>query len=366
MAFNFQVQRFGQVAAIATLLVGMAACGTSTTTTTSTTSGSTSGTTESPAGGAAPAGDPSLKGQIDGDGSSTVFPISEAMAEEFQKANPNVKVVVGTSGTGGGFKKFCSGETAFSNASRPIKDKEAAACKEKGIEYIEIPVAFDAITVVANKQNNWAKCLKTDELKTMWQSAAQKKVTKWNQVRSDFPDKDLALFGPGTDSGTFDYFTDAINGKEGDSRGDFTASEDDNVLVQGVTGSDGALGYFGLAYYEENKDKLTAVEVDGGKGCVAPSTETVLNGTYQPLSRPLFVYFSKKEAERPEVKAFVEFYLNAANKGFITESGYVALQDELYQAGLKRFQEGKVGSVFEGGTTVGVDLKELLEKETAK
>jgi phosphate transport system substrate-binding protein len=245
----------------------------------------------------APAPTPSparLSGEIKVDGSSTVYPITEAVGEEFQKLHPDVKVVVGISGTGGGFKKFCNGETDISNASRPILQKEIDTCAQNGIEYIELPVAYDALSVVVNPRNDWVACMTVAELKKIWEPDAQGKITRWNQVRPEWPDAPLNLYGAGTDSGTFDYFTEAIVGKAKASRGDYTASEDDNVLVQGVANDQYALGYFGLAYYFENQDKLKAVAIDNGKGCVLPSEETVRNGTYQPLSRPLFIYVSRK------------------------------------------------------------------------
>jgi phosphate transport system substrate-binding protein len=287
------------------------------------------------------------------------------MAEEFQKANSGVKVTVGVSGTGGGFKKFCAGETDISNASRPIKETEMKLCAEKNIEFIELPVAFDALSVVVSPQNDWAQCLTVEDLKKMWEPAAQGQIKTWKQVNDKFPDVPLVLYGPGTDSGTFDYFTDAINGEEGASRGDFTASEDDNVLVQGVSGDKNALGYFGYAYYEENKESVKSVTIDdgdpqNGEGCVGPSTATVLDGTYQPLARPIFIYVKKSTLERPELKAFVEFYMNLANKSFVSETGYVALPDDLYGKVNTRLSEGKTGSIFPGGSTVGVKLSEVL------
>jgi phosphate transport system substrate-binding protein len=306
-----------------------------------------------------------LEGKIAIDGSSTVFPITEAMAEEFQKANSKVQVTVGVSGTGGGFKKFCAGETDISNASRPIKEEEAKACKNKNIEFIELPIAFDALSVVAHPENTWAECMKVEELKKIWEPGAQGKITKWKQINPAYPDEALALYGPGTDSGTFDYFTDAIVGEEGKSRGDFTASEDDNTLVQGVEGNKYALGYFGYAYYEENKEKLKAVAIDdgdpsNGEGCVQPSSETVLDSTYQPLARPIFIYVSKTALQRPEVKGFVEFYLAPDNHQFVKEVGYFPLTDAIYTKALARVTEGKTGSAFPGGSTVGVKLEEVL------
>lgn len=289
-----------------------------------------------------------LSGSIAIDGSSTVFPVSEAMAEEFSKANSGVKVTVGQSGTGGGFKKFCAGETDISDASRPIKEKEAKLCADASIEFIELPVAYDALSVVINKENDWAKCLTTDELKKIWEPAAKGKITNWNQVREGFPDEPFELFGPGNDSGTFDYFTKAINGEEKASRSDFTASEDDNVLVQGVSGGKGAIGYFGYAYYAENKGTITAVEVDGGDGCIAPSEATVLDGTYKPLARPIFIYVKKAAMDRPEVKSFVEFYLAKDNKGLVTDVGYVNLPEDIYAKAQDRLTNLTTGSDTKG------------------
>ncbi|MCM8826798.1 MAG: PstS family phosphate ABC transporter substrate-binding protein [Candidatus Omnitrophica bacterium] len=302
------------------------------------------------------------------DGSSTVFPITEAVAEEFQKKYPNIKVMVGISGTGGGFKKFCRGETDISDASRPIKPQEVDVCKENNIEYIELPVAYDGLAVVVNPKNNWVNYLTVKELKKIWEPSSQGVVTKWSQVRQGFPDKEIRLFGAGTDSGTFDYFTEAICGKSGSSRGDYTASEDDNVLVEGVANEPLALGYFGVAYYEVNKEKLKVVPIDdedesNGKGPVAPTLETVRSGTYQPLSRPIFIYVSTKASQQDEIKKFVEFYLKEA-KNLVVEVGYIPLQDEAYQAALERFQKGIVGSVFGGkGAQVGVRMDELLRRE---
>ncbi|BAU05997.1 PstS family phosphate ABC transporter substrate-binding protein [Fischerella sp. NIES-3754] len=305
-----------------------------------------------------------LSGKVTVDGSSTVFPISEAMAEEFQKANPGVQVTVGNSGTGGGFKKFCNNETDISNASRPIKPEEVELCKKNNVEYIELPVAFDGLSVVVNPQNNFVKCLTVAELKKMWEPAAQGKVTSWRQIRPDFPDQRLGLYGAGTDSGTYDFFTKAIVGAEGKSRGDYTASEDDNTLVQGVSSDTNGIGFFGLAYYENNKEKLKLVAIDNGKGCVLPSAETVADGTYQPLSRPEFIYVKKSAATRPEVKAFVDFHLAEANQKLVKEVGYVPLPQDILSEVQARFNNGKVGSVFEGqGSTVGVTLKDLLKKE---
>jgi phosphate transport system substrate-binding protein len=267
-----------------------------------------------------------LSGTIKIDGSSTVAPLSEAAAELFQAENPNVRVTVGTSGTGGGFEKFCAGETDISDASRPIKDdEEAPICKKNGVAYEEVQVANDGLAVVVNPQNDFAGCLTVDELKKIWDKGS--KVNNWKQVNPKFEDLKMELFGAGTDSGTFDYFTEAINGEEGRSRSDYNATEDDNVTVQGVSGSEGGIGYFGLSYAQQNEGKVKAVEVDGGDGCVAPSAETVQDGSYKPLSRPLFIYPSEKALKRPEVKAFVEFYL--ANQDKITEQAlFVAMTQE--------------------------------------
>ena len=299
------------------------------------------------------------------DGSSTVFPITEAVAEEFQKAKKGkVKVTVGVSGTGGGFKKFCRGETDVSDASRPIKEKEMQACKAAGIRYIEIPVAYDALTVVIHPKNNWAEKMTVAELKKMWEPAAQGKVLKWSDVNPKWPNTKLTLFAPGADSGTFDYFTEAVNGKEKASRGDFTASEDDNVLVQGVARDRNALGYFGYAYYAENKDKLKAVTVVNpatGKP-VAPSAKTVEDGSYAPLSRPIFIYVSAKSAEKPEVKEFVEYYLKHAPQ-LVKEVKYVPLPASAYQTGLEHFKKKKLGTVFAGKGAVGIKIEELLARE---
>jgi phosphate binding protein len=266
-----------------------------------------------------------LSGAVKVDGSSTVAPLSEAAAALYADEQPQVKVSVGTSGTGGGFEKFCAGETDISDASRPIKDEEKKACADKGIEYVELVVANDALSVVVNKENNWADCLTVEQLKKVWEPGS--KVKSWKDIDSKFPNEPLKLYGPGTDSGTFDYFTDEINGEEGASREDYEASEDDNVLVSGVAGSKGALGYFGFTYYEENSDKLKVLKVDGGDGCVEPSLETAQDGTYKPLSRPLFIYVAKKSAEKKQVKDFVDFYIENIDD-VVNEAKYIPLTDE--------------------------------------
>ena len=298
------------------------------------------------------------------DGSSTVFPVTEAVAEDFQKAKRRaVQVTVGISGTGGGFKKFCRGEIDISNASRPILRKEMDDCKAAGIEYYELPVAFDALTVVINPKNGFIKQLTVAEMKKMWEPAAQGKVTTWKQVNPAWPDQPLKLFGPGADSGTFDYFTEAVVGKSKSSRGDFTASEDDNVLVQGVARDVNALGYFGYAYFIENQDKLRAVPIVNEKGqAVAPSLEAVLKGDYSPLARPIFIYVNAKSLDKPEVREFVEFYMK--NGGSLAkEVKYVPLPDAAYKTALQHVQKGKKGTVFGGMAEVGVTIEELLKRE---
>jgi phosphate transport system substrate-binding protein len=298
------------------------------------------------------------------DGSSTVFPIAEAVAEEFQvDARGAVRVTVGLSGTGGGFKKLCRGDTDISNASRPILTEEMAACRAVGIKYIELPIAFDAITVVVNPKNTWVQSVTIADLKKMWEPAAQGTVLRWNQVRPEWPDAQLMLFGPGADSGTFDYFTEAVAGKAKSSRGDYTASEDDNVLVQGVEHNTNALGYFGFAYYISHKERMRAVAIQKDDGtAVLPSAAAVTDGTYQPLSRPLFIYVSEAAAQRPEVRKFVEFYLTEGPE-LARQVGFVPLPGEASQLALKHFQDGRLGSVFGGVPEVGITIAELLERE---
>jgi len=270
-----------------------------------------------------------LSGTIKIDGSSTVFPISEAVAEEFRNEEPKVKVTIGVSGTGGGFKKFSRGETNLSNASRPIKDKEKAACAENNITYLELEVAYDGLAVLVNPANDWVDNFTVEELKKIWEPAAQGVIMKWNQIRPEWPNEEIHLFGPGVASGTYDYFTEAIVGKSGSSRGDFTASEDDHVLVQGIAGDKFSLGFFGLAYYAENKDKLTLIGVNNGETVVKPTLETVSNGTYSPLSRPLFVYVNSTSVKSPEVIEFVNFYID--NAGELSEDvGYIPLPAKKY------------------------------------
>lgn len=301
---------------------------------------------------------------VKADGSSTVFPITEAMAEQFQKLKKGqVQVTVGISGTGGGFKKFCNGETDISNASRPILKREMEACRSKNISYIELPVAFDALSVVVNPRNNWVKQLTVAELKTIWEPAAQGKIKNWNQVNPAWPNRPLKLFGAGTDSGTFDYFTEAIVGKAKSSRGDYTASEDDNVLVQGVATDVGALGYFGYAYYEANAKRLRAVPIVNAQGkAVLPSRKTVEDGSYNPLSRPIFIYVNSESLRRPEVREFVEFYQRQASK-LIPPTGYIPLPARAYAANLDNIRRGKTGTVFGGENKVGLTIDQLMKME---
>ena len=297
------------------------------------------------------------------DGSSTVYPITEAVAEEFQKIKRgSVKVTVGISGTGGGFKKFSRGEIDISDASRPITKKEMLDCKEAGIDYIELPIAYDGLAVMVNPKNTWVTSMTVAELKKIWEPAAERKITKWNQVNQAWPDVPLKLYGPGVDSGTFDYFTEAIVGKSRSSRGDFTASENDNVLVQGIASDRGGLGFFGYAYYAENPDKLKLVAIDGGKGTILPSEKTVMDGTYNPLSRPIFIYVNKKSAERPEVKEFVDFYLKNASK-LVKQVKYIPLPEKAYVLASERFVKRVIGTVFGGEAKIGIKIEDLLKLE---
>jgi phosphate transport system substrate-binding protein len=299
------------------------------------------------------------------DGSSTVYPITEAVAEEFQKAQRGaIKVTVGISGTGGGFKRFCRGETDISDASRPILKEEMAECAKNGIKYVELPVAYDALTVAVSKQNNWVDYLTVAELKTMWAPEAQKTVMNWKQIRSGFPDAPLQLAGAGADSGTFDYFTEAIVGKAKSQRGDYQATEDDNVTIQFVSRSKNAIGYFGLAYFVENQDKVKAIpiKVDEKAAAVLPSVATVNSGQYQPLSRPLFIYVKEASLAKPEVKEFVAFYLEHGAE-LSKEVGYVDLPAKAYELGRANLSKKKLGTAFGGVPEVGVGVEDLLTRE---
>jgi phosphate transport system substrate-binding protein len=307
---------------------------------------------------------PAIADVVKVDGSSTVFPVTEAVAEEFQKSSKGkYRVTVGISGTGGGFKKFCRGETDFSNASRPILKKEMADCKAAGVQYIEMPVAFDALTVVINPKNGFVKQLTVAELKKMWEPAAQGKIMSWNQVNPAWPNSPLKLFGAGADSGTFDYFTEAITGKSKSSRGDFTASEDDNVLVQGVSRDANALGFFGFAYYVENKDKLKAVPIVNEKGQpVEPSMDAVLKGNYSPLARPIFIYVNVKSLAKPEVRDFAEYYMKHGAK-LSREVKYVPLPDRAYAYNVEVLNKRILGTKFGGENKVGLTIDELMKME---
>ncbi len=296
------------------------------------------------------------------DGSSTVYLLTEAVAEEFQKANRgHIRVTVGISGTGGGFKKFCRGETDIADASRPILKEEMELCQKNGIAYYELPIAFDALTVAVSPKNSWITSMTVEELKKIWEPAAQSKITKWNQIHSDWPDAPLVLFGPGSDSGTFDYFTDAIVGKPKSSRGDFTASEDDNVIVQGIENNKNALGYMGFAYYAGQMKKLKAVAIVGKNGPVVPSAENVINGSYQPLSRPLFIYVNEAAAKRKEVIDFVDYYLTAGSK-LIAEVRYIPLPEQIYSLVRERFTKGDMGTAFGGLPEIGLGVKEIMSR----
>lgn len=288
-----------------------------------------------------------LNGTVALDGSSTVFPISEAVAEEFGAVQPRVRVTVGVSGTGGGFKKFLAGETDINDASRPIKAKELKMAIEQNIGFLEIPVAYDGLSVVVNKKNTWVDHLTVAELNKIWQTGST--VKNWSDVRPGWPNTPVRLYGPGTDSGTFDYFTETINGKSGASRPDYTASEDDNALVQGISGDAAAMGYFGFAYYEANKDRLKIVPIDGGKGPIVPSMVTINNGSYAPLSRPIFIYIREKALDRPEVKAFVEFYVDNA-PALSAEVGYIPLPAYVYENALNRIKTREVGTAYAAKT----------------
>jgi phosphate transport system substrate-binding protein len=306
-------RRSAPAAAVLSLALALSACG---------------GSNEEEATGSAGGDDAELSGEVLADGSSTVQPLTAAAGELFAEEAAGVNVSVGTSGTGGGFEVFCQGQTDISNASRPIKDEEIAVCEEAGVEFTELQVATDALTVVTSTENDFITCLTTEELATLWGPEAEGEVTTWDQVNPDFPSEPIELYGPGTDSGTFDYYTDEINGEEGVSRTDYNASEDDNVIVQGVAGSPNALGYFGYTYFEENSDTLKAVEIDSGEGCVAPSAEAAQDGSYTPLARPLFIYVNNASAtEKPQVKAFVDFY--AQNDAEIAEAAqYIPLNED--------------------------------------
>ena len=311
--------------------------------------------------GASSAGTMDLVGDINVDGSSTMFPITEAVAEEFGNlTNKQVRVTVGVSGTGGGFKKFCNGETQVSDASRPIKASEVSLCQEGGVEYIEIPVAIDGLTVIVNQGNDFARCMTIEELDKMWGPEAEETVTKWSQVRDGWPEEDMDMYAPGVDSGTFDYFTDTVSGESGASRGDFTASEDDNLIIQGVSGEKNGVGYLGYSYYVENAGKLKAVEIDGGDGCVAPTDATINQGTYSPLSRPLFIYVRKDAANEPHIAEFIRYYLSEEGQKLAAEVGYIPFPQAVYDLARAKFDNGITGTVFGGENPMKGPVEEVL------
>ena len=300
-------------------------------------------------------------GTIDIDGSSTVFPISEAMVEEFAKfSGGSARLVIGISGTGGGFKKFWAGETDITNAARPIKEIEVEKCAENGMEYIELPVAIDGITVAVNPDNDFVQCLTVQDLNTMWKPEAEGRITRWSQVRPDWPDQRLRLYGPGVDSGTFDYFTQVVNGEAQASRGDFTSSERDNVLVQGVSGDKSSLGYFGYAFALENQEILKVVAIDGGNGCIAPTNETINDGSYSPLSRPLFIYVRAQAVKDTSVREFVRFSLSLQGRALVGEVGFVPFQARVYELALARFEKGLTGTLFGGSDPRQGTVEEIL------
>jgi phosphate transport system substrate-binding protein len=302
------------------------------------------------------------------DGSSTVFPITEAIAESFQKENKaRIRVTVGISGTGGGFKKFCRGETDVQGASRPISKEEVEACRKSGVKYFELPIAYDATVVAVHPQNSWAKEISVEELKKTWEPAAQGKILKWNQIRPEWPDAPLKLYGAGADSGTFDYFTEAVVGKAKASRGDYTASEDDNTIIQGISSDKNALGYIPFAYYEPNQNRLKALSIKGGnkapkKTAVAPTAESVEDGTYFPLARPLFIYVRESSLTRPEVRDFVEYYLTNSAP-LVSEVKYIPLPSRAYAMAKERLKKGQLGTVFDGHAEVGLKIEDLLKRE---
>ncbi|NJN17705.1 MAG: PstS family phosphate ABC transporter substrate-binding protein [Oscillochloris sp.] len=303
-----------------------------------------------------------LAGEIVIDGSSTVFPITEAAVLAFRSRAPNVQFRVGVSGTGGGFRKFCAGETMLSGASRPINANEIATCVAAGIEFIELPVAFDGLSVVVHPSNTWALCMTVDELKQMWETSAEGQVMLWSQVHADWPAEIFTLYGPGADSGTYDYFTQAIIGTEGRSRGDFVGSEDDYLLAQDIAGDPSGLGFFGYTYYQEYVDQLRLVAINNGSACVEPSLETIADGSYQPLSRPIFIYVRSDALAAPALHAFVEYYLQNGIQ-FVTAAGAIPLPPRAYELNLQRLERGVTGSVFDGGSQIGVSIEELLELE---
>ena len=304
-----------------------------------------------------------LSGDIPIDGSSTVFPITEAVAEEFGGlTDGEVRVVVGISGTGGGFKKFCDNATVIADASRPIKQKEVDLCAAAGVEYVELPVAIDGLSVVVNPENDFVDCLSVEQLNKIWSPESEGAVTHWNQVDPSWPAEEIKMYAPGVDSGTFDYFTEAINGDGGVSRGDFVASEDDNVLVQGVSGDRYSIGYFGYAYYVENKDKVKVVPIDGGNGCIAPTDDAINNGSYAPLSRPLFIYVRSDAAQEPHIAEFVRYYLSPEGQELAASVGYIPFPQQVYDLGQAKLNGGVTGTVFGGDDAFKGSVVEGLQR----
>jgi phosphate transport system substrate-binding protein len=299
---------------------------------------------------------------IEMDGSSTVYPITEAAVQQYQQANPDVQVSASFSGTGGGFRKFCAGEIDITGASRPISTQELAVCRDAGVRFVELPIAFDALTVVVHPQNDWVNDLTVEELRTVWQSASQGQVTNWNQIRPEFPDRPLTLYAPGADSGTYDYFAEVIVGAS-NTRSDFTGSEDDDILVRGVANDPNALGYFGISYYEQNQDQLKALAIDNGNGAISPDRENVENAAYQPLSRPLFVYVNVQSAQNnPDIGNFMDFYLR--NGIDLVESvGYIPMPEDAYEIGYRNFYKGEVGTAYDGKPEPGLTIQEVLLRE---
>lgn len=304
-----------------------------------------------------------LQGKLVIDGSSTVFPITEAATREFVALAPGVKVHLGVSGTGGGFKKFCRGETDISDASRPIKAKEDRLCRDEGVDYVEIPIAFDGISVVVHRENSWARCMTIDELRRLWQPSAEGSVRTWREIRDSWPAEPVHLYGPGRESGTYDYFTHAVVGQEGQSRNDFTGSEDDYLIAQDIAHDPQALGFFGFAYYREYQDRLRAVAIDPGAGCVAPSPDSINSGRYRPLSRPIFLYVSTASLKRKEVERFLEFYLTHAHR-LVEGARYIPLPERAYTLAAERLRKRLTGSLFDGGSQIGLSIEALLDVET--
>ena len=300
-------------------------------------------------------------GTTDIDGSSTVFPITEALVEDWgDSIGGSARLVIGISGTGGGFKKFCAGDTDINDASRPIKPSEVQKCAEEGVEFIELPVAIDGLTIGVNLENDFVGCVTVEELHAMWQPDAEGKISRWSQIREGWPNEKLRLYGPGVDSGTFDYFTETVNGEAQASRGDFTSSERDNVLVQGIAGDRGSLGYFGYSYFVENQDKLKMVAVDSGNGCVIPTDETINDGTYSPLSRPLFIYVSKEAWAEPDVKDFVSYFVSHERASLLKELGFVPFPEQVHDLILDRFERGLTGTIFGGENPQHGTVEEIL------